>query len=87
VLLNAVLPNVDEGSASIPVPRAMFLTKHLLEWMEASCDAVNLSIGLIVESTKILRCIFPIVKEMYGEHWDSVFRFISYCWEVRCASH
>lgn len=81
VLLNAVLPNVDEGSASIPVPRAMFLTKHLLEWMEASCDAVNLSIGLIVESTKILRCIFPIVKEMYGEHWDSVFRFISYCWE------
>jgi hypothetical protein len=81
VLLNAALPDADEGTASIPQPRAMFLVKHLLSWVDEDNEDIEFSPGLIVEIAKALESVLPVVKGMYGEHWQGVLNFIRDCWE------
>lgn len=81
-LLNAALPSADERAGSIPQPRAMNLTRHLLSWLDEENEEVELSPGLVVEISKVLYNILPIVGDMYGSHWQSIFDFVKSCWEV-----
>ena len=82
VLLNSALPAADEDAASVPQPRAMNLIKHLLSWLAAENKEIDLGAGLIVEISKTLCKILPIVKGMYGSHWQSTFDFMKGVWEV-----
>jgi hypothetical protein len=85
VLLNAAFPDADEGAPSIPQPRAMNLIRHLLSWVDENNEEIELSPGIIVEISKALSHVFPIVGSMYGEHWQNTIDFIKSCWEI-CAS-
>jgi len=82
VMLDAVLPSTDEGTPNIPQPRAMNLIKHLLSWLDEDNDEIELTPGLICEIAKALCRVLPIVKSMYGEHWQSILEFVGSCWEV-----
>jgi hypothetical protein len=62
----------------------MNLIKHLVSWVDENNEDIELSPGIIVEISKVLCHVFPIVKNMYGEHWQNTFDFIKSCWEF-CA--
>lgn len=82
VMLNASLPSAGEGAPNIPQPRAMILIGHLLSWLDEANEEIELTPGLICEIAKVLSCVLPIVKSMYGEHWQSTLEFVGSCWEV-----
>jgi hypothetical protein len=84
VLLNVAFPDADEGAPSIPQPRAMNLVRHLLSWVDEENEEIDLNEGIIVEISKVLCHVLPIVGSMYGEHWQNTIDFIKSCWEI-CA--
>ncbi|KAI5848931.1 hypothetical protein BZA05DRAFT_339706 [Tricharina praecox] len=82
VMLDAALPSADEGAPNIPQPRAMNLIRHLLSWLDEGNDDIELTPGLICQIAQVLCHVLPIVKSMYGEHWQSTLEFVGSCWEI-----
>lgn len=82
ILLNAMHPEADEGVVPLPQPRVMFLLKHLLSWFDEGNVEVELSPAVITESARAFTGLIPVVKTMYGEHWELLLDFIKNCWMV-----
>jgi len=85
VLLNAALPKPGQDTPPLPQQRAIFLIKHLLSWFEDEAFAVNPSYSVIVEASKAIATILPVIKELYGEHWELLCEYVANCWAV-CSS-
>ncbi|CUS15547.1 unnamed protein product [Tuber aestivum] len=82
VLLNAALPKPGQDILPLPQQRAIFLIKHLLSWFEDEAFAVNPSYSVIAEASKAITTVLPVVKELYGEHWELLCEFVANCWEM-----
>lgn len=82
VLLNAALPKPGQETPPLPQQRAIFLIKHLLSWFEDEAFAVNPSHSVIVEASKVIATVLPVVKELYGEHWELLCEYVANCWAV-----
>lgn len=85
VLLNAALPKPGQDTPPLPQQRAIFLIKHLLSWFEDEAFAVNPSYSVIMEASKAIATILPVIKELYGEHWELLCEYVANCWAV-CSS-
>ncbi|KAI5821211.1 hypothetical protein BZA77DRAFT_2525 [Pyronema omphalodes] len=81
VLLNFALPSQDEGEITLSQPRVMNLMNTLLSFVDEENEEVEMSLGLMVETTKALCNILPLAKSMYGEHWEKSLELIKMCWE------
>lgn len=80
IFLNAILPKPGEDTAPLPPQRIIFLIKHLLAWFEDEEFAGNPNLAVITEASKTFASILPAVRELYGEHWQSLCDFITQCW-------
>ncbi|PUU79929.1 hypothetical protein B9Z19DRAFT_976980 [Tuber borchii] len=85
VLLNAALPKPGQDTPPLPQQRAIFLIKHLLSWFGDEAFAVNPSRSVIVEASKAIATVLPVVKELYGEHWELLCEYVANCWAM-CTS-
>ncbi|KAI5797690.1 hypothetical protein EDC01DRAFT_613943 [Geopyxis carbonaria] len=82
LILNAVLPTRDEGPiAEIPQPRIITLIKAVLRWFGNKTENVDINTGLLAEVSNLLGRLLPLVKGIYGEHWQLTLNFIKDCWE------
>lgn len=82
VMLNSILPTFEEVLISVPQPRIITLIKAVLHWLDADTEDVCINTGLLTEVSNILSQLLPLVKSMYGEHWQLTLNFIKNCWEV-----
>ncbi|PWW74572.1 hypothetical protein C7212DRAFT_358891 [Tuber magnatum] len=82
VLLNAALPKPGQDTPPLPQQRAIFLIKHLLSWFEDEAFTVNPSYSVIAEASKTITTVLPVVKELYGEHWELLCECVANCWEM-----
>ncbi|KAK9375652.1 uncharacterized protein V1513DRAFT_457693 [Lipomyces chichibuensis] len=75
ILLNSLVYNIDDPDfAPFPPQRAIMLLKRLLDFFPER-TAENLA--LRSETAKLLLAVLPVVKGLYGEHWNRVFNFVS----------
>ncbi|KAI9683372.1 MAG: hypothetical protein M1829_005444 [Trizodia sp. TS-e1964] len=76
VLLNSTLriSNHESGAYNIPTQRLIFLVKNLLSWPKA--DRFSGSGPLLSEIAKVLKDVLPLVKDIYGSHWDGALEFL-----------
>lgn len=84
IYLNAVLPNPGDEAAPLPTQRAIFLVKHLLAWFEDEEFAADPNLAVITETAKVFASVLPAVKELYGEHWQTLCDFVVNCWQMCC---
>ncbi|KAG0636507.1 hypothetical protein HOY80DRAFT_1088364 [Tuber brumale] len=82
VLLNAALPKPGQDTPPLPQQRAIFLIKHLLSWFEDEAFAVNPSYPVIAEASKAITTVLPVVRKLYGEHWELLCEYVANCWAM-----
>ena len=87
VLLNSLMPKSKDEDISFPTQRAMFLLRNTLTWFDLDEDvdtsnSIAVSEALISETAKLLRSLVPIVKDVYGSHWQYMCRFVLTGWKV-----
>ncbi|KAK9367200.1 hypothetical protein V1509DRAFT_627282 [Lipomyces kononenkoae] len=75
ILLNSLVHNIDNPDfAPFPPQRAIMLLKRLLDFFpERSVE----NLALRSETAKLLLAVLPVVKNLYGEHWNRVFAFVA----------
>ncbi|KAK9354556.1 hypothetical protein V1523DRAFT_407929 [Lipomyces doorenjongii] len=75
ILLNSLVYNIDDPDFTpFPPQRAIMLLKRLLDFFpERTAD----NLALRSETAKLLIAVLPVVKGLYGEHWNRVFNFVS----------
>ncbi|KAK9240258.1 hypothetical protein V1525DRAFT_395466 [Lipomyces kononenkoae] len=75
ILLNSLVHNIDNPDfAPFPPQRAIMLLKRLLDFFP---ERTFENLALRSETAKLLLAVLPVVKSLYGEHWNRVFNFIS----------
>lgn len=82
ILLNAVLPKLGEDTACLTPQRSIFLIKNLLAWFEDEEFASDPNLAVITEASKALAKVLSAVKDLYGQHWQSLCDFITNCWQM-----
>ncbi|KAK9488434.1 hypothetical protein V1527DRAFT_457941 [Lipomyces starkeyi] len=75
ILLNSLVYNLDDPNfAPFPPQRAIMLLKRLLDFFP---ERIAENLALRSETAKLLLSVLPVVKGLYGEHWNRVFQFVS----------
>ncbi|KAK9390591.1 hypothetical protein V1515DRAFT_590873 [Lipomyces mesembrius] len=75
ILLNSLVYNIDDPDfAPFPPQRAIMLLKRLLDFFP---ERTTENLALRSETAKLLLAVLPVVKGLYGEHWNRVFNFAS----------
>ncbi|KAF8475940.1 hypothetical protein BDZ91DRAFT_649678 [Kalaharituber pfeilii] len=87
VLLNTLMPKSSDEKIAFPSQRAMFLLRNALSWFELeegldNQDKPSVNVALLSETTKLLRSLVPLVKDVYGSHWKLMCELILMAWEV-----
>lgn len=86
VLLNSLMPKSKDEDISFPAQRAMFLLRSTFTWfhLDEGADINNTAVNeaLVSETAKLLKSLAPIVKDVYGSHWNYLCRFVLMGWEV-----
>ncbi|RAK97481.1 ubiquitin-protein ligase RKR1 [Aspergillus ibericus CBS 121593] len=77
VLLNLLLSGEEDVAASIPTQRLVFLTKHLIQCLQA--EGVSLSVK--AETFQTLAVMLPNLQEIYGSHWETCMDILSTTWQ------
>ncbi|KAK9450689.1 uncharacterized protein V1518DRAFT_447605 [Limtongia smithiae] len=74
IILNGLVHGLEDPT-SIPFPRqrAILLLKHLLDVL-IKYRAIDFAFRS--EATKLLLAILPVVKDLYGEHWNQTLNVI-----------
>lgn len=86
VLLNSLMPKSKDEDISFPTQRAMFLLRNTLTWfdLDGNTDTNNSIVvneALVSETAKLLKSLVPMVKEVYGSHWQYLYRFVLMGWK------
>lgn len=82
-LLDAVAPAPDSVDTFIPQQRAVFLMRQLNGWLVSEEDLDD-DISEEVETRifKLYSNLCPIVQDVQGAHWDSIFDMLASNLEV-----
>ncbi|KAJ5682594.1 hypothetical protein N7462_005759 [Penicillium macrosclerotiorum] len=72
-LLNILLSGEDNIISTIPTQRLVFLTKHLIEYLQSDTK----SLGLKAEIIKTLTFVISGLAEIYGSHWEESMDILS----------
>lgn len=82
-LLAASAPPAGAASTFIPQQRAMFVMRHVAGWLtDESDDADDLAEELEARVAEVYTALAPIVQDIPGAHWDSIFDLIESSLEV-----
>ena len=81
------MPKSRDEDISFPNQRAMFLLRNTLAWFNLDGDMdtnnnIAVSEALVSETAKLLKSLAPIVKDVYGSHWQYLCRFVLMGWKV-----
>ena len=71
-LLLATAPGADSASEFIPQQRAIFVLRHVSSWL-ASDEVDDLPEELEFRLAELYNVLAPIVQDLPGGHWDSIF--------------
>lgn len=74
-LLTASAPPSDSASMFIPQQRALFVLRHIAGWL-TSDDAEDLDEEVETRIAEVYTALAPIVQDVQGGHWDSIFDLI-----------
>ena len=74
-LLVASAPPPDAASVFIPQQRALFVLRHVASWLTDD-DAEDLDDEADFRIAELYTCLAPIVQDVAGAHWDSIFDLI-----------
>jgi E3 ubiquitin-protein ligase listerin len=80
-LLNALAPSPDSTSDFIPQQRVVFLLKNISGWLLD--DESDLPEELEVRIVELYEHLCPVVQDVPGAHWHSIFDLIASNLEVR----
>ena len=78
VQLNGILQSQPGTVTTIAKQRLVFFVKHLTSWLKEGQD--GLKGGVVAEIYKALIVALPIIKDMYGEHWNDILESIVAFW-------
>ena len=76
ILTNAFIQNSDTLDGIIAKQRLIFFVKKVVKWLKE--DGVSEPIQ--AESCKALTVILPLMRDIYGEHWEQLVSYISALW-------
>lgn len=77
-ILNALTPAEDSEDIFLPQQRTVFLMQHLNGWLVSDDEAADdLPEELEARMTLLYANLAPIVQDVPGAHWDSMFDMIS----------
>ena len=71
-LLSASAPPSDAASVFLPQQRAIFVLRHVSSWLTDD-DADDLSEEVEYRIAELYTAVAPIVQDIGGAHWDSMF--------------
>ena len=74
-LLSASAPSPDAASVFLPQQRAIFVLRHVSSWLTDE-DADDLAEEVEYRIAELYTAIAPIVQDIGGAHWDSIFDLI-----------
>ena len=74
-LLTASAPAADSTSMFIPQQRAIFVLRHVTSWLTGD-DGDDLDEEVESRLAELYTVIAPIVQDVEGGHWDSIFDLI-----------
>jgi hypothetical protein len=78
-LLIASAPPRDAASVFIPQQRALFVLRHIASWLTSDED---LEEEVDLRVAELYAVMAPIVQDVQGAHWDSIFDLIETGLEV-----
>jgi len=76
ILLNIVLQDDNHIFGTIAKQRTIFFVKHIIPWLGLG----EKEIPLQTECCKALSVLLPSMKDVYGDHWTSVFEALILIW-------
>jgi hypothetical protein len=82
-LLNALAPPRDSTSDFLPQQRVVFLMKALNSWLTSDDYSGDFSEELESRMAELYENLGPIVQDVPGAHWETIFDLISNNLEVR----
>jgi hypothetical protein len=86
-LLAASAPPAGAASTFIPQQRAMFVMRHVAGWLtDESDEADDLAEEVEARVAEVYTALAPIVQDVPGAHWDSIFDLIESSLEVSTCS-
>lgn len=82
VLLNILISGEDSVIEAVPTQRLMFLVKHVMKCLQTD----DIPRGLVSSILELLTVVFPLIKDMYGSHWEETLDIIADLWSHDLAS-
>jgi hypothetical protein len=77
-MLNALTPGEDSEDIFLPQQRTVFLMQHLNGWLVSEDEAADdLPEELEARIALLYANLAPIVQDVPGAHWDSMFDMVS----------
>jgi hypothetical protein len=80
-LLVASAPPADAASVFLPQQRAIFVLRHIGAWLTDD-DVEDLPEELDYHVAEFYMAVAPIVQDLAGGHWDSIFDLVENSLEV-----
>ena len=85
------MPDDLSEPIDIPQQREMYLTRHILSWFDedetGDTNVEDQSGHTINEVANLLHRLVVDLKDIYGQHWNSMYRFISLGLKVRISTY